>query len=151
MARRDACPSTQSVVLLDLASGGARMPRAGCAIYPSGDKVSRYPDDSIRGSGSCLWRSLTVKKLRTSCLPWFGVAVLLFVVGSVIGASAGTIVRIVSIFVLLGASIRAVGLSVRDDPVSSETIFDPTARMMGWIRKDITDGRRRERATKPPR
>jgi hypothetical protein len=92
-----------------------------------------------------------VKKLRTSSLPWFGVAVLLFVVGSVIGASAGTNVRIVSIFVLLGASIRAVGLSVRDDPVSSETIFDPTARMMGWIRKDITDRRRRERATKPPR
>ena len=90
-----------------------------------------------------------MKKLRTSSLPWFGVAVLLFVVGSVLTANAGTIVRIVAIFVALGACIRAVALSVLDDPVSSDTIFDPTARMMGWIRKDFVDERRRrDRATK---
>ncbi len=90
-----------------------------------------------------------MKKLRTSTLPWFGLAVLLFVVGSsVLSASPGTIVRIVAIFVALGACIRAVALSVRDDPVSSDTIYDPTARMLGWIRKDVSEERRRRNRAK---
>ena len=90
-----------------------------------------------------------MNKLRTSSLPSFALAALLFVVGSLLSANAGTIVRIVAIFVALGACIRAVGLSVRDDRVSAETIYDPTARMLGWIRKDLLDDRRRrERATK---
>lgn len=88
-----------------------------------------------------------MKKLKTSSLPWFGVAALLFIIGSVLDSGAGTVLMILAIFGGLGACIRAVALAVRDDPVSSATIYDPTARVLGWISADSATGRRRrERA-----
>ena len=81
-----------------------------------------------------------MKKLKSSSLPWFGLAVLLFVLGSVLGGDTGTDLQIVAIFVGLGSCIRAVALAVRDDPVSSSTVYLPSARMMGWMR----DGSMRE-------
>jgi hypothetical protein len=84
-----------------------------------------------------------VRKLKTSSLPWFGIAVLLFVLGSVIGGDAGTDLHLVGLFVGLGACIRALALAVRDDPVSSSTILLPTARMMGWMSAESRAKRRK--------
>jgi hypothetical protein len=83
-----------------------------------------------------------MKKPKTGSLPWFGLAVFLFVLGSVLDDGLGTIVGIVAISVGLGACIRTVALAVRDDPVSSATIYDPTARMLGWVRAESASGRR---------
>jgi membrane associated rhomboid family serine protease len=84
-----------------------------------------------------------VRRLRSRSLPWFGIALLLFVLGSVLGSDLGTILRIVAIFAALGACMRAVALAVRDDPVSSASIYDPTARMLGWMRAESATARRR--------
>jgi len=61
--------------------------------------------------------------LRTRTLPWFVLAAVLGVVALVaLDGTAEAILFVVAVGVLLGAAIRAVGLAVRDDPVSREVM-----------------------------
>ena len=58
------------------------------------------------------------KYLRTRTLPWFLLAGLLCVVALVLlHGTAQAVAFAVGVCVLLGASIRYIGLAVRDDPV----------------------------------
>jgi hypothetical protein len=89
---------------------------------------------------------MLLNKLKTSSVPWFGLAVFLFVLGLVLGGGVGVIVGIVSFFVGLGACIRAVALAVRDDDVSSASIMcSPVERTMATIGADSAAARRRRR------
>ena len=89
---------------------------------------------------------MSLRKLKSSAVPWFGLAVFLFVLGLVLGGGVGTIVGIVSFFVGLGACIRAVALAVRDDEVSSASISrTPVERTMAAIGADSAAARRRRR------
>lgn len=88
----------------------------------------------------------TLTQLRTGSVPWFGIAGLLFVVGVAIGAGGVQAVDLLAaLFVFLGACIRALGLSVRDDEVSSASIRDPTARVLAMMGADSATARRRRR------
>jgi hypothetical protein len=70
----------------------------------------------------------------------------LFVVGVAIRAGGVQEVDLLAaLFVFLGACIRALVLSVRDDEVSSASIRDPTARVLAMMGADAATARRRRR------
>ena len=88
----------------------------------------------------------TLTQLRTGSVLWFGIAGLLFVVGVAIRAGGVQEVDLLAaLFVFLGACIRALVLSVRDDEVSSASIRDPTARVLAMMGADAATARRRRR------
>jgi hypothetical protein len=62
-------------------------------------------------------REVVVTVLKTGAWPWLIVAVVLVVVGLVVGGTAGTIVLAVGFLALLGAGIRLIS---RDDPPPPE-------------------------------
>jgi hypothetical protein len=58
-----------------------------------------------------------VKRLKTSSLPWFALAVVLAVLAIVVlRGTAGNVVSFVAMMVFLGACVRGVALTVGDDP-----------------------------------
>jgi hypothetical protein len=64
-----------------------------------------------------------ISYLRTRTLPWFVLAAVLGLFALVVlDGTAEAIVFIVAFGVLLGASIRYIGLAVRDDPVSRDVV-----------------------------
>jgi hypothetical protein len=93
-----------------------------------------------------------VRRVQTGTVPWFGAAVVLFVVAvTVLSGTARDVVVSVAVFVLIGACIRAVVLAVRDDDVSASTIRSPAERALGIMGAESRHGRRlrqreRERA-----
>ena len=95
---------------------------------------------------------MSLSKLKTSSVPWFGLALFLFVLGLVLGGGAGIIVGIVAFFVGLGACIRAVALAVKDDDVSSASIIcSPVERTMATIGSDSAAARRQRRLARKQR
>jgi hypothetical protein len=64
-----------------------------------------------------------VTSLKTRSLPWFGLATVLAVLGfaALRGTPQGVAVA-VAMLVFFGACIRAIGLAVRDNPVSAQMI-----------------------------
>jgi FtsH-binding integral membrane protein len=89
---------------------------------------------------------LSVSKLKTSSVPWFGIAGLAFVLGVFVLAGAGQeVALLVALFVFLGACLRGLVLAVRDDDVSSASIRDPAARTMAAIGADSAAARRGRR------
>ena len=89
---------------------------------------------------------LTLSKLRTSSVPWFGIAGLS--VGSGVAILAGGVQEVdllAALFVFLGACIRALVLSVRDNDVGSASIRDPTGRVLAMMGADSATARRRRR------
>jgi len=88
----------------------------------------------------------TLTQLRTGSVPWFGIAGFLFVVGVAIrAAGVQEVALLAALFVFLGACIRALVLSVRDDEVSSASIRDHTARVLAMMGADSATARRRRR------
>jgi hypothetical protein len=87
-----------------------------------------------------------VKALRTRAAPWFVVGIVLFVVAAVgVSGTARDVAEIAAIFVLIGACIRAVALSVRDDDVSSGVIRSPAGRTLAFMGADSRRAARRRR------
>ena len=85
-------------------------------------------------------------KLKTSSVPWFGLAGVAFVLGVFVLAGAGQeIAMLVALFVFLGACVRGLVLTVRDDEVSSASIRSPGARTMGIVGADSAAARRQRR------
>ena len=61
--------------------------------------------------------------LRTRTLPWFLLAAVLGVVALVVlHGTAQAVLLTVAVIVLLGASIRYIGLAVRDNPVATNVV-----------------------------
>jgi hypothetical protein len=86
-------------------------------------------------------------KLRTSSLPWFGLAGLAFVLGVLVLSGAGQeVALLVALFVFLGACLRGLVLTARDDEVSSATIRSPAGRTLAIIGSESAAARRRRRA-----
>lgn len=89
---------------------------------------------------------MSLRKLKTSSVPWFGLAALMFVLGVVVLAGAGQeVALLVALFVFLGACLRGLVLAVRDDDVSSASIRNPSARTMAAIGADSAETRRGRR------
>ena len=89
---------------------------------------------------------MTLRQLRTGSVLWFGIAGVLFVVGvAILVEGLQEVDLLVALFVFLGACIRALILSVRDDEVSSASIRDPTARVLAMVGADSATARRRRR------
>jgi hypothetical protein len=94
-----------------------------------------------------------VSRIRTRAWPWFALAALLLFVGAVIvHGSARSVVESVAVFLLVAACIRALGLSVRDNPVGAEMVTRRSieAGVAGWMAQDAADRRARRRARKRP-
>jgi hypothetical protein len=93
-----------------------------------------------------MWGSILLRKLRTSSLPWCGLAGLAFVLGVFVLTGGGQeVVLLVALFVFLGACFRGLVLAVRDDEVSSATIRSPGGRTLAIIGSDSAAARRRRR------
>lgn len=91
-------------------------------------------------------RVMSLKKLKTSSVPWFGFAGIVFVLGVfVLGGGGQEIALLVALFVFLGACLRGLVLAVRDDEVSSASIRDPAARTMWIVGSDSAAARRQRR------
>jgi hypothetical protein len=61
--------------------------------------------------------------LRTHTWPWFAFAALLGVIAfGILHGTAHHVLEVVAVFVLVAACIRAVGLAVRDNPVSGDML-----------------------------
>jgi hypothetical protein len=89
---------------------------------------------------------MSLRKLTTSSVPYFGFAGLVLVVGLfVLGGTGQAVALLVALSVFLGACLRGLVLSVRDDDVSSATIYGPGARTMAIIGADSAAVRRRRR------
>lgn len=87
-----------------------------------------------------------MRRWRTSAAPWFGVAVVVFVVALlVLRGTAENVTMAAGFAVLLGACMRAVALAVRDDDVSSSAIRGPAERVLGMMGADSPAARRRRR------
>lgn len=85
-------------------------------------------------------------KLKTSPVPWFGLAGVAFVLGVFVLAGAGQeVAMLVALFVFLGACVRGVVLAVRDDEVSSASIRGPGARTLAILGADAAAARRQRR------
>jgi hypothetical protein len=87
-----------------------------------------------------------LSQLRTGSVAWFGIA------GALVRRWSSDTCRgvqevdlLAALFVFFGACIRALGLSVRDDEVSSASIRDPTARALAMMGADSATARRRRR------
>src|SRR5689334_20329288 len=92
---------------------------------------------------------MSLGKLKSSSVPWFGLAGLAFVLGVfVLSGVAQEIAMFVALFGFLAACIRAIVLAVRDNEVSSASIRDPVARTMGIVGSDSSAARRRRPARK---
>ena len=86
------------------------------------------------------------RKLRTSALPWFGLAGLAFVLGVFVLTGGGQeVALLVALFVFLGACLRGIVLAARDDEVSSATIRSPVGRTLTIIGSESAAARRRRR------
>ena len=95
---------------------------------------------------------MSLRKLKTSSVPWFGLAGLAFVLGVFVLAGAGQeVALLVALFVFLGACLRGLVLAVRDDDVSSASIRDPEARTMAIIGADSAAARRGRRVERARR
>jgi len=97
---------------------------------------------------------MSLRRLKTSSVPWFGLAGLAFVLGVFVLAGAGQEVALfVALFVFLGACLHGLVLAVRDDDVSSASIreSDPGARFMGIIGADSAAARRQRRLARDRR
>ena len=91
-------------------------------------------------------RMMSLRKLKTSSVPWFVLAGLAFVLGvSALSGGGQEIALLVALFVFLGACLRGLVLAIRDDEVSSASIRSPAARTMGIIGSDVAAGRRQRR------
>jgi hypothetical protein len=90
-----------------------------------------------------------VSRLKTGSAGWFAIAVVLFVAAvAALGGTARNVVATVAVFMLIGACLRAVVLSVRDDDVSSSRVRGPAGRTLGIMGADSRHAqrlRRRER------
>jgi hypothetical protein len=61
--------------------------------------------------------------LRTRTLPWFGLALLLALLGFAVLHGVGQgVAEAAAMFVFFGACIRSVSLAVRDNPVSTQML-----------------------------
>lgn len=95
---------------------------------------------------------MTLGKLQTSSVPWFGLAGLVFVLASLCLLAGGQeIALLVALFVFLGACIRGLVLAVRDDEVSSASIRSPGARTMAIVGSDLAAARRQRRLARKRR
>jgi hypothetical protein len=87
--------------------------------------------------------------LRTRTLPWFVLAAVLGVVAIVVlNGTAEAVLFVVAVGVMLGASIRYVGLAIRDDPVrrdilSRDGLMGGTASGLSSMTADESSKRRR--------
>ena len=89
---------------------------------------------------------MSLGKLKTSSVPWFGLAGLVFVLGVFVLSDGGQeIALLVALFVFLGACIRGLVLAVRDDEVSSASIRSPGARTLAIVGADLAAARRQRR------
>jgi hypothetical protein len=89
---------------------------------------------------------MSLRKLKTSSVPWFGLAGLLFVVSvSVLTGGGQEVALLVALSVFVGACLRGLVLAVRDDDVSSASIRDPEARTLAIIGADSATARRQRR------
>lgn len=71
------------------------------------------------------YSSPIVTALRTRTLPWFAIAVVLFLAGVLgFGGTAQAVLVAVGSFAFLAAAIRCIGLAVRDNPVSAMMLTD---------------------------
>jgi hypothetical protein len=95
---------------------------------------------------------MSLRKLKTSSVPWFGLAGLAFVLGVFVLAGVGQAVALlVALGAFLGACLRGLVLAVRDDEVGSASIRDPAARTMGVIGADSAAARRQRRLARKRR
>lgn len=93
-----------------------------------------------------------LRKLKTSSLPWFGLAGLAFVVGVFVLAGGGQeVALLVGLFVFLAACLRGLVLAVRDDEVSSASFGSPVARTLAILGSDSAAARRRRRVERDRR
>ena len=89
--------------------------------------------------------------LRTRTLPWFVLAAVVGIVAfAVLRGTAQAVAVAVAVCVMLGASIRYVGLAVRDDPVrtrilSRDGLIGGTASGLSSMTADETSKRRRRK------
>jgi hypothetical protein len=97
---------------------------------------------------------MSLRKLKTSSVPWFGIAGLAFGLGVFVLAGVGQAVALlVALFVFLGACFRGLVLAVRDDEVSSASarFGSAGARTMGIIGADSAAARRGRRSARARR
>jgi hypothetical protein len=89
------------------------------------------------------------KALTTRATPWFALAALLLVIAlAALHGMAAAMVGAAALFVCLGACLRALVLTLRDDDVAGTTIRGPAGRTLGAIGADAA---RRRRGRVPPR
>jgi uncharacterized membrane protein YdfJ with MMPL/SSD domain len=89
---------------------------------------------------------MSLRRLKTSSLPWFALAGVSFVLGAfVLGGGLQEVALPGALFVFLGGCIRGAGLAVRDDEVSSRSIRGPGARTLAIIGADSATARRQRR------
>jgi hypothetical protein len=89
-----------------------------------------------------------VRRAFTSrATPWFAIAAVLLVIAlAALHGMAATMVAAAALFVFLGACLRALVLSLRDDDVAGSTIRGPVGRTLGAIGADDAARRRGRRA-----
>jgi hypothetical protein len=95
---------------------------------------------------------MSLRKLKTSSMPWFALAGVSFVLGVfVLAGGAQEVALLGALFVFLGACIRGAVLAVRDDDVSSRSIRSPGARTLAIIGADSAAARRQRRLARERR
>ena len=88
---------------------------------------------------------MSLRKLKTSSVPWFALAGLLLILGLVLGGGGQEVAVLGALFVFVGACVRGTVLAVRDDDVSSRSIRSPVARTLAIIGADSAAARRQRR------
>jgi hypothetical protein len=92
------------------------------------------------------------RAFTTRATPWFAVAAVLLVIALVVvHGEAAAMVAAAALFVFLGACLRALVLTLRDDDVAATTIRGPVGRTLGAIGADESRRRRGRRSRTPPR
>jgi hypothetical protein len=82
--------------------------------------------------------------VRSRATPWFALAALLLAVALfALHGMAQSMVAAAALFTFLAACIRALVLTIRDDPESARTIRGPVGRTLGIMGADRSRRRRR--------
>jgi hypothetical protein len=111
----------------------AATPRPGTATARDGEPAGTGGPAARRGLGGYL---------ATRALPWFGLGVLLVIVGSfAFHDPTESYLVVAGVFVLAAACIRYTVLAVRDDPLRS--LMVARRGLLGWMATESAGGRRR--------